>query len=138
MSKPKRDFKATYEELMRKAGEARQYHAARALELERANRRELQRIRSREAQRLDEIKRTAIARIDKEIESLAAKIAVTGDTEESIMLKAELAHLQTLRERFAGEGRRRPPESGIVVPAVPPRGPLPKQGGAAAALDFGD
>jgi len=32
--------------------------------------------------------------------------------------------------------RRRPPESGIPVPAVPPRGPLPKQGGAAAELDF--
>ncbi|QUL37229.1 hypothetical protein [Erythrobacter sp. JK5] len=32
--------------------------------------------------------------------------------------------------------RRRPPEAGIPVPAVPPRGPLPKEGGAEAPLDF--
>jgi hypothetical protein len=32
--------------------------------------------------------------------------------------------------------RRKPPESGLAVPAVPPRGPLPMQGGAAAPLDF--
>jgi hypothetical protein len=31
--------------------------------------------------------------------------------------------------------RRKPPESGLPVPAVPPRGPVPLQGGAAAALD---
>lgn len=34
--------------------------------------------------------------------------------------------------------RRKPPEAGLPVPAVPPHGPLPRQGGAAAALDFGD
>lgn len=33
---------------------------------------------------------------------------------------------------------RKPPEAGIAVPADPPRGPLPKQGGAEAPLDFGD
>ena len=32
--------------------------------------------------------------------------------------------------------RRRPPESGIMVPAIPPRGPLPMPGGAEAPLDF--
>ncbi len=32
--------------------------------------------------------------------------------------------------------RRKPPEAGVAVPAIPPRGPLPKQGGAAAPLDF--
>ena len=32
--------------------------------------------------------------------------------------------------------RRKPPEAGIAVPAIPPRGPLPKQGGAAAPLNF--
>jgi hypothetical protein len=32
--------------------------------------------------------------------------------------------------------RRKPPEAGLAVPAVPPRGPLPMQGGAAAPLDF--
>lgn len=32
--------------------------------------------------------------------------------------------------------RRKPPEAGIAVPAVPPKGPLPKQGGAEAPLTF--
>jgi hypothetical protein len=32
--------------------------------------------------------------------------------------------------------RRKPPESGLPAPAVPPRGPVPLQGGAAARLDF--
>ena len=31
--------------------------------------------------------------------------------------------------------RRKPPETGMPVPAVTPRGPMPLQGGAAAALD---
>ena len=33
--------------------------------------------------------------------------------------------------------RRRPPEAGLAVPAVPPKGPLPKKGGAEAPLDIG-
>ncbi len=32
--------------------------------------------------------------------------------------------------------RRKPPEAGIAIPAVPPGGPLPIQGGAEAPLDF--
>ena len=32
--------------------------------------------------------------------------------------------------------KRRPPEAGVSVPAVPPTGPLPKQGGAEAPLEF--
>lgn len=32
--------------------------------------------------------------------------------------------------------KRKPPEAGLPVPAVPPRGPLPLQGGAEAPLDF--
>jgi hypothetical protein len=42
---------------------------------------------------------------------------------------------QLLRNRPAPR-RRKPPEAGIAAPAVPPRGPLPMQGGAAARLDF--
>lgn len=34
--------------------------------------------------------------------------------------------------------RRKPPEAGLPVPAIPPRGPLPKQGGAEAPLEFSD
>ncbi|MBY6219076.1 hypothetical protein [Qipengyuania aquimaris] len=32
--------------------------------------------------------------------------------------------------------KRNPPESGIPAPAEPPKGPLPKQGGAEAPLTF--
>ena len=32
--------------------------------------------------------------------------------------------------------RKKPPEAGIAVPAIPPRGPLPLQGGAEAPLEF--
>lgn len=32
--------------------------------------------------------------------------------------------------------KRKPPEAGIAMPAVPPRGPLPLQGGAEAPLEF--
>jgi len=42
-----------------------------------------------------------------------------------------------IEEAARNAARRKPPESGLSVPAVPPRGPLPKQGGAAAPLDFG-
>ena len=33
---------------------------------------------------------------------------------------------------------RKPPEAGLPVPAIPPRGPLPLQGGAEAPLEFDD
>jgi hypothetical protein len=37
--------------------------------------------------------------------------------------------------RSRPQRRRKPPEAGQPVPAIPPRGPAPLQGGAAAALD---
>ncbi len=40
--------------------------------------------------------------------------------------------------RLAFRGRGKPPEAGLAVPAVPPRGPLPLQGGAEAPLEFRD
>lgn len=36
------------------------------------------------------------------------------------------------------KGRRKPPEAGLAVPAIPPKGPLPMQGGAEAPLEFRD
>jgi hypothetical protein len=41
-----------------------------------------------------------------------------------------------LMKAFQRKGKRRPPEAGIPVPAIPPNDPLPKQGGAEAPLDF--
>lgn len=37
--------------------------------------------------------------------------------------------------RSQPQRRRKPPESGLPVPAVPPRGPAPHRGGAAVAMD---
>ena len=34
--------------------------------------------------------------------------------------------------------KRKPPEAGLAVPAIPPRGPMPLQGGAKAPLEFDD
>lgn len=47
-------------------------------------------------------------------------------------LKRELS-LHALEDRL-GKPKRRPPEAGSAMPAVPPRGPLPLQGGAEAPL----
>lgn len=54
------------------------------------------------------------------------------------MLKRMRAEEQdaTLRRLGRKPRRRKPPEAGLPVPAVLPRGPLPKQGGAEAPLDF--
>ena len=80
-----------------------------------------------------------IDRLTGELARLEAQLAVTDDQNERIMIKAEIVHftmaLQQLT-RGPGPGRRKPPEAGIAVPAIPPRGPLPKQGGAAAPLEF--
>ena len=42
----------------------------------------------------------------------------------------------TMEDWKRTQRRRKPPEAGLPVPAVPPRGPLPKQGGAEAPLTF--
>ncbi len=52
--------------------------------------------------------------------------------------RRELEHQQMLRWHMHKRPRRKPPEAGLPVPAIPPRGPLPKQGGAAAPLEFSD
>lgn len=46
-----------------------------------------------------------------------------------------VAAVRSEKKRFP---KRKPPEAGIAVPAVPPKGPLPKQGGAAAEFEFDD
>ncbi|MEM6857173.1 MAG: hypothetical protein AAF559_04805 [Pseudomonadota bacterium] len=71
---------------------------------------------------------------------MRARRAATSDMNERAMLKAEIVHLKALRKSLPSgrgfTGKRKPPEAGLPVPAVPPKGPLPKQGGAAAALKF--
>ncbi|MBX7494680.1 hypothetical protein K3172_02280 [Qipengyuania sp. 6B39] len=43
---------------------------------------------------------------------------------------------KTMADWKRNQRRRKPPEAGIAVPAVSPKGPLPKQGGAEAPLTF--
>jgi len=97
-----------------------------------------ERIAEAKAQRARELQ-AIIDRLTGELARLDSQLAVTDDQNERIMIKAEIVHftmaLQQLT-RGPGPGRRKPPEAGIAVPAIPPRGPLPKQGGAAAPLEF--
>lgn len=97
-----------------------------------------ERIAEAKAQRARELQ-AIIDRLTGELARLDSQLAVTDDQNERIIIKAEIVHftmaLQQLT-RGPGPGRRKPPEAGIAVPAIPPRGPLPKQGGAAAPLEF--
>jgi len=45
----------------------------------------------------------------------------------------ELGHL--VESYVNRASRRKPPDAGLPVPAEPPRGPLPMEGGAEAPLD---
>jgi len=40
-----------------------------------------------------------------------------------------------MMKRIQRANRRKPPETGVAIPAVPPKGPLPLEGGAEAPLD---
>ena len=77
-----------------------------------------------------------VDRIEQELVMLRLKWDVTAEAEERIMLKAEMAHLRAVMLNLTDKSPRQPPEAGIAVPAMPPGGPPPKQGGAVAPLDF--
>lgn len=79
---------------------------------------------------------TLIERIERELGRLVAAYERTSRKGKRIFLKAEIIHLRALRDQIVSRKDRKPPEAGIAVSAVPPKGPLPKQGGAAAPLDF--
>ncbi|MXP10794.1 hypothetical protein [Pseudoblastomonas halimionae] len=53
-------------------------------------------------------------------------------------VEADLLSRHLSRHLSNGTKRRKPPEAGMPMPAIPPKGPLPMQGGAEAPLDFGD
>ncbi|QFT76426.1 hypothetical protein [Erythrobacter sp. THAF29] len=131
-----RDYRKRYKEIMRNAGERKRILTQRALERERLYRKRGEaRISELERDKADAAIRV-IERIELELAKLAGGNESVAGQVERIHLKAEIAHLRKLRDQLLGHRRRKPPESGISVPAVPPRGPLPKQGGAEAPLDF--
>lgn len=98
-----------------------------------------ERIAEAQAQRARELQ-AIVDRLTGELARLEAQLAASGDQNERIMLKAEIVHFTQALDRLGrGPGasrRRRPPEAGLPVPAVPPEGPQPHQGGAAAPLEF--
>ncbi|MEM1195340.1 MAG: hypothetical protein AAGH57_04500 [Pseudomonadota bacterium] len=136
MAKRKKTSKERYEELMRHAGERKRILAQRALERERLFR-ELHKAKRLRAQRAKpDTAQRMIERIEKELSKLIGRFESVRGKKERILLKAEIVHLREIMRRLRGGPPRKPPEAGIPVPAVPPRGPLPKQGGAAVFLDF--
>jgi hypothetical protein len=93
----------------------------------------------RKAQRARELQ-AIIDRLTSELTQLEARLTETAAQNERIMIKAEIVHftmaLDRLHRGHYPSRRRKPPEAGLPVPAIPPGGPLPKQGGAAAPLEF--
>lgn len=144
MSKPKPSSKTRDEERLHSLGQKKRALKRAARERKEALRQAEREKRRRTDQLFRERKRMALDHIKAEIGQLISRLRVEQDKEERIGLKAELAHLRQLREQMRGrhwskahKRRRKPPEAGLPVPAIPPRGPNPMQGGAAAALDFG-
>ena len=135
MSEPTPEHKKRYEELMRGAGARRRRAAKRAIMAERRYRAQLHSNMAAKKRAQENKLRLAIERLTLELEHLQAKHEFTKDVIERVNIRAEIVHLQRVLKRLRGG---KPPESGLPVPAVPPSGPLPKQGGAEAPLDFED
>ncbi|ANY19068.1 hypothetical protein A6F68_00533 [Tsuneonella dongtanensis] len=68
---------------------------------------------------------------------LFAKVRASNAADRERRKRTDAMMADIFRNR-PGRHRRRPPEAGMPIPAVPPRGPRPKQGGAEAPLEFGD
>lgn len=142
MPEPKRDYKKIYEELMRNAGERRRALSKRMIENERRFRVEQSRAQEEKLGRVERDLRQHArelhikVRITRELRLLKAKLDAATDKAERARLSAEIADLRTIKSNLGFRFKRKPPESGLPVPAVPPKGPKPKTGGTAAPLDF--
>ncbi len=97
------------------------------------------RVEELRAQRARELQ-AIVDRLTAELAQAEVKFIATVDQSERIQLKAEIAHftmaLGRLQRGHYTTRRRKPPESGLPVPAIPPSGPAPTQGGATAPLEF--
>ena len=121
---------------MRRHGPENRKRRAELKRLESRQRNELSALKRADRKRMRGEKHRVIDRIEGEISLLLGKLSSFVGQEERIFLKAEIEHLRRLKARLTGTPRRKPPESGMPVPAIPPKGPMPMQGGAAAPLDF--
>ena len=131
-----RSHRKLYENLMRGAAERMHLQSQRVLERQQATLESYGlKLNSIRLSRADEAQ-CMIEQIDLEIARLSRRMLRTSRIEKRIEFKAAIVHLRELRERISGGKKRKPPEAGIAVPAIPPRGPLPMQGGTAAPLEF--
>lgn len=131
-----RSHRKLYENLMRGASQRMRLQSERALERQQTALKSYGvKLNSIRLSRADEAQ-CMIEQIDLEVARLSDRMLRTSRIEKRIELKATIVHLRELREQISGGKKRKPPESGLPVPAVPPRGPLPMQGGAAAPLEF--
>lgn len=76
-----------------------------------------------------------------EIAWLRARLLEAERSAEAAIRERDVLRGQLLRSGIQPKGgtrKRKPPEAGLPVPAIPPRGPLPLQGGAEAPLEFDD
>ena len=71
----------------------------------------------------------------REAERLATAAILERDRLRAELDRVRLAMIRKNRGSTT-KRRRRPPEAGEFIPAIPPRGPLPLQGGAQAPLEF--
>jgi hypothetical protein len=97
-----------------------------------------ERIAEAKAQRARELQ-AIIDRMTDDLARLEAQLAGTEDERLRIKIKAEIVHYTLALSRLQHgprPNRRKPPEAGLPVPAVPPGDPQPKQGGAATPLEF--
>ncbi|KPF63874.1 hypothetical protein [Porphyrobacter sp. AAP60] len=131
-----RNRRELYENLMRGAAERMHLQSQRVLERQQAALESYGvKLNSIRLSRADEAQ-CMIEQIDLEVSRLSRRMLRTSRIEKRIEFKAAIVHLRELREQISGGKKRKPPESGLAVPAVPPGGPRPKQGGAAAPLEF--
>lgn len=135
MSEP--DYKKLYDKIMHGAQARMSARARRALDRQRKALKQYNvRLSSIRLHRDDEAE-CVIEQIEYEIANLSSQRDRTSSMSKRVELKAAIVHLRDTIERIKGNNKRKPPESGIAVPAVPPKGPMPKQGGAEAPLDYG-
>lgn len=62
--------------------------------------------------------------------------ALSPQSRETLAASLRPGHANMHAAAMKQNRKRKPPEAGLAVPAVPPNGPLPKQGGAEAPLEF--
>ena len=80
--------------------------------------------------------------VEEAAEEIAEVEAAADEVVDEIVAEAAADIREALRGRHRAlllriaRSRRKPPEEGYPVPAIPPGGPFPKQGGAEAPLEF--